>query len=95
VERALFDSPYHPPRAQVETLSKAVQTETRQSVKLGYVDQGDTGQSAVDTAQSQGIALKVIKLPEAKLGFILLPRRWVVECSFACLALGRLFNQSA
>jgi transposase len=27
--------------------------------------------------------LEVVKLPEAKRGFVLLPRRWVVERSFA------------
>lgn len=43
---------------------------------------------AVDTlgyllaAQAEGIDLQVIKLPEAKKGFVLLPRRWVVERSF-------------
>jgi transposase len=30
--------------------------------------------------------LEVVKLPEAKRGFVLLPRRWVVERSFAWLA---------
>ena len=31
-------------------------------------------------------AIEVIKLPEAKRGFVLLPRRWVVERSFAWAA---------
>ena len=31
----------------------------------------------------RSIALEVVKLPEAKRGFVLLPRRWVVERSFA------------
>lgn len=30
--------------------------------------------------------LQVVKLPEAKKGFVLLPRRWVVEHSFGWLA---------
>src|SRR5262249_34921077 len=30
--------------------------------------------------------LEVVKLPEAKKGFVLLPRRWVVERSFAWTA---------
>ena len=30
-----------------------------------------------------GIKLEVVKLADAKRGFVLLPRRWVVECSFA------------
>src|ERR1700733_6619529 len=32
---------------------------------------------------AEGIKLEVVKLPEAKRGFVLLPRRWVVERSFA------------
>ena len=34
-------------------------------------------------AGQHGIELEVVKLPEAKRGFVLLPRRWVVERSFA------------
>ncbi|MCG7364533.1 transposase, partial [Roseomonas sp. ACRSG] len=33
--------------------------------------------------QAHGIELEVVKLPGAKRGFVLLPRRWVVERSFA------------
>lgn len=73
-------------RAQVGTIAKAVQAATNQTVTLGYVDQGYTGQAAADAAQSHGIKLEVVKLPEAKKGFVLLPRRWVVERSFAWLA---------
>jgi transposase len=37
-------------------------------------------------AKTQGIELQVVKLPEAKRGFILLPRRWIVERSFGWAA---------
>ena len=37
-------------------------------------------------AAEQGIQLEVIKHHEAKRGFVLLPRRWVVERSFAWAA---------
>jgi len=37
---------------------------------------------ALDAAD-HGIRLEVVKLNEAKRGFVLLPRRWVVERSFA------------
>ncbi len=37
-------------------------------------------------AEEHGIRLEVVKLPEAKRGFVLLPRRWVVERSFAWIA---------
>jgi len=70
-------------RAQVAELSKAVQIATGQNVTLAFVDQGYTGNNAANAAQENGIALEVIKLKEAKRGFVLLPRRWVVERSFA------------
>ena len=47
------------------------------------MDQGYTGQRAADAADKYGIALEVVKLPQAKRAFVLLPRRWVVERSFA------------
>ena len=33
-----------------------------------------------------GVELRVVKLPEAKKGFVLLPQRWVVERSFGWLS---------
>jgi transposase len=73
-------------RAQVEELAKKVQEVTGESVEIAYVDQGYTGPDAQQAAQNQGIELQVIKLPEAKKGFVLLPKRWVVERSFAWMA---------
>ena len=73
-------------RAQVGELAKQVQEVTQRSVRLAYVDQGYTGEKAADAAAEQGIALEVVKLAAAKRGFVLLPRRWVVERSFAWLA---------
>jgi transposase len=70
-------------REQVGKLAKAVQKETGKSVELAYVDQGYTGEVPQAAAKKQKIELSVIKLPEAKRGFVLLPRRWVVERSFA------------
>jgi transposase len=73
-------------RAQVAQLAKAVQGVTGQHVTLGYVDQGYTGDTAADAAAAHGIRLEVVKHTEAKRGFVLLPRRWVVERSFAWAA---------
>ena len=70
-------------RGEVGRLAQAVQASTGQSVELAYVDQGYTGARAADAARANGIELEVVKLPEAKRGFVLLPRRWVVERSFA------------
>ena len=50
---------------------------------MGFVDQGYTGESAAVDVASHGIRLEVIALQRAKRGFVLLPRRWVVERSFA------------
>jgi transposase len=47
------------------------------------VDQGYTGEAPAAAAAAHGIRLEVVKHPEAKRGFVLLPRRWVAERSFA------------
>jgi transposase len=70
-------------RAEVGRLAEAIQEVTSESVTLAYVDQGYTGERAAQAAGEHGIQLEVVKLPEAKRGFVLLPRRWVVERSFA------------
>jgi transposase len=59
---------------------------TGQSVQLAFVDAGYTGDVPAEAAAQQGMQLEVVKLPEAKRGFVLLPRRWVVERSFAWVA---------
>ena len=50
------------------------------------MDQGYTGEEPAEDAEVVGIRLEVVRLPEAKHGFVLLPRRWVVERSFAWVA---------
>jgi transposase len=72
-------------REQVGKLAREVQKQTGKSVELAYVDQGYTGDRPAEAAAKQKIELSVVKLPEAKRGFVLLPRRWVVERSFAWL----------
>ena len=73
-------------RAQVEELARFVQEATGESVELAYVDQGYTGEESAEAAKASGIRLEVVKHPSAKKGFVLLPRRWVVERSFAWAA---------
>jgi transposase len=73
-------------RAQVAELAERVQAETGETVEIAYVDQGYTGENAANAAAEHGIQLEVVKLPEAKRGFVLLPRRWVVERSFGWMA---------
>jgi transposase len=73
-------------RAQVKQLAKQVQEVTQNSVEVAFVDQGYTGDEPAQEAKQAGIDLIVVKLPEAKKGFVLVPRRWVVERSFAWTA---------
>ena len=73
-------------RAQVGELAQQVQEVTGDSVKGAFVDQGYPGDPAAAEAAEHGIELIVVKLPEAKKGFVLLPKRWVVERSFAWAA---------
>ena len=72
-------------RAQVDALCEQVQQATGNTVKLAWADQGYTGEQAKRDAAENGIELQVVKLPEAKKGFVLLPKRWVVERSFSWL----------
>ena len=73
-------------RAHVEQLLASVQEATDGSVELAYVDCGCNGEKAAAVAQEQGVRLEVVSLPQAKKEFVLLPRRWVVERSFAWTA---------
>jgi transposase len=62
-------------RAHVGALAREVQETTGQSVQVAFVDQGYTGEAPQAAAAAQGIELEVVKLPQAKRGFVLLPRR--------------------
>jgi transposase len=72
-------------RAQVAELAARVQEVTGRTVELAFVDQGYTGEAAATGASGHGIRLEVVKHTEARKGFVLLPRRWVVERSFTWL----------
>jgi len=73
-------------RAQVSALTEQIQEVTGESVEVAFVDQGYTGERPAADAQAHDIRLEVVKLPTAKRGFVLLPRRWVVERSFGWMA---------
>jgi transposase len=75
---ALFVTPANEQdRAQVEELARQVQEATGDNVQVAYVDAGYTGEVAQEAAEGQAIQLEVVKLPDVKRGFVLLPRRWV------------------
>jgi transposase len=73
-------------RAQVAQLAAAVQQATGESVAVAFADQGYSGALPAQEASAQGMRLEVVKLSDAKRGFVLLPRRWIVERSFAWMA---------
>lgn len=73
-------------RAHVGQIAQAVQEATGETVEVAFVDQGYTGDDAAQAAAKHGLRLEVIKLPETRKGFVLLPRRWVVERSFGWMA---------
>lgn len=72
-------------RAQVAALAAQVQEVTGGTVEVAFVDQGYTGADAAAQAEAHGIQLIVVKHAKAKQGFVLLPRRWVVERTFGWL----------
>lgn len=84
---ALHVTPAHEQdRAQVAELAEQVHKVSDGHVELAFVDQGYTGEIPAAVAQAEGIRLQVVKLPEARKGFVLLPRRWVIERFFAWIA---------
>jgi transposase InsO family protein/transposase len=73
-------------RAPVADLVQQVQAITGGHVEVAFADQGYTGEEPAAQAAEQGVRLVVVKLEEAKRGFVWLPRRWVVERSFAWIS---------
>lgn len=73
-------------RDQVGEIIDEVQSFTGQHLRVMYADQGYTGENAANSAADRGVGLVIVKLAEAKHGFVLLPKRWVVERSFAWAA---------
>jgi transposase len=72
-------------RAQVADLTARLREVTGGTVEVAFVDQGYTGEAAASGAGANGVRLEVVRHTEAKRGFVPLPRRWVVERSFAWL----------
>lgn len=66
-------------RRPVTRLAATVPEVTGDAVAVALVEQGYTGDQAAQDAQAQPMRLEVVKLPEAKKGLVLLPRRGVVE----------------
>jgi hypothetical protein len=74
------------PTARGALVSEAADMASRAVATSGRLQRSSSsiqGAARIDTAAAALYSLEVIKLPEAKRGFVLLSRRWVVERSFA------------
>ena len=76
----------------MEQLCQDVQDVTGATVKAAYAsenakhfarDGSYTGLNAAQAAKENGIELEIVKVPDAVRGFVLLPKRWIVERSLA------------
>jgi transposase len=73
-------------RAPVGQLPAQGPEGTGAALEVAVVDQGYTGARPAQAAAAHGVQLAVGNLPAVKQGFVLLPRRWVVERRFAWAA---------
>jgi len=78
--------PHEQDRAQVAQWAEQVQAVTGDAVEGACVDQGYTGDRPAQAAAAPGLPREVVKRPEAKQGFGLLPRRGVVARRVAWMA---------
>ena len=69
-------------RQHLETVLAAAQETTGGTLVVNWADQGYTGAEALAAAERQDIELLLVKRPTDAKGFVLLPRRWVVERTF-------------
>ena len=70
-------------RRQISAVAQRVQAVTGETVELIYADAAYSSEETETAAQEQGMRLVVVQRPEGSHGFVLLPKRWVVERSFA------------
>jgi transposase len=68
-------------RHQVAELTQHVQEVTGDAVELAFVDQAYTGEQTAQDAAANHMDLEVVKRSEGTRGFVVLPRRRVVERS--------------
>ena len=73
-------------REQVYDLCHQIQTVTGDCIDVVLADGGYTGEQAEIDAALLDIELVVVKRPAGASGFVLLPKRWIVERNFAWAA---------
>ena len=81
---ALTVTPTHEQdRTQVGALAEQIQAVTGGTVTQIFADGGYTGIDPAQAAREAGMELAVVKRSDLAQGFVVLPKRWVVERSFA------------
>ena len=80
-------------RAVVAQRCAEMQAEVEGTVTAAFVDQGYTGGVPAHAAAQHGVEWLVVKHAGPKRGFVLLPRRWVVERTFAWMTNFRRLNR--
>jgi transposase len=81
---ALAVTPAHEAeRRQLSALAQQVQEVMGETVEALYADAASTGEETEAAAQQQGSGWSSSSALQGSHGFVLLPRRWVVERSFA------------
>lgn len=73
-------------RDQLYDLCREVQRQTGDRVDVMLVDQGYSGEQASIDAALNDVELVVVRRPAGASGFVLLPKRWIVERTFAWTA---------
>src|SRR5918912_3694479 len=61
-------------RVELEGLLRTAQAVTDKTIEVAFADQGYEGEKPAQAAAAQGVELIVVKLPQAKKGFVLLPK---------------------
>jgi transposase len=80
----------HPAHEQDRTtaapLVEKVQDATGGSIEIAYADQAYGGQETAQAVAEKGVELVIVKREPDQKGFVVLPKRWVVERSFGWIA---------
>ena len=80
-------------RVRVGELMTQVQPAAGGSVQVAFADQGYTGAQPSQEAAQQGVNLELVKLSEAKKGFMLLSKCWEVQRTFGLQARSRRLSR--
>jgi transposase len=73
-------------RTHAAPLIEKMQDATGGSIEIAYADQAYSGQDTAQAVAEKGVVLVIVKREKNQKGFVVLPKRWVVERSFGWIA---------